>query len=186
MIRAGATSVTPLSAEDAVISVLAASSNHEMRGKKRFHKTTFFCVYCDAPVAARFSIRHFGVFSVEVAAALDVLTTFGDLEMRDEQIGPNGYFTTVYSLPEKPKHKPNPTIAKVVEALAEYSTPSLEVASTVAYFMTQGLSEVDAMKETKRIKPDISTPAQFATTKALLKGLADLRASADGQRSENP
>jgi hypothetical protein len=120
------------------------------------------------------------------ADQLDVLTTFGDLKMRDEQIGPNGYFTTVYSLAEKPKHKPNQIIAKVTEMLEAYSTPSLEVASTVAYFLTQGFSEPDAIKETKRIKPDISTPAQFVKTKALLKGLADLRASEHGQRSKNP
>lgn len=157
-----------------------------MRGKKRVHKITFLCVYCDAPIAARFSIRHFGVFSGEIAGALDVLTTFGDLKMRDEQIGPNGYFTTIYSLAGRPEHKSNPIIARVAGMLVDYSTPSLEIASTVAYFMKHGLSRADAIRETGRIKPAISTPAQFATTKALLKGLADLRASTHEQRSKNP
>ncbi len=186
MIRTSATPSQPLSAEDAVISILAASPHHEMRGKKRFHKTTFFCVYCSASIAVRFSIRNFGVFSGEIQSALDILTTFGDLKVREEQIGPNGFFTTVYMLPQRHRHKPDPVIAKVVESLAEYSTPSLEVASTVAYFMSQGRSEHDAIDETKRIKPDISTPAQFAKTRILLKGLAGLRASANGQRPKNP
>ena len=132
--------------EDAVTSVLAVSPDHEVRGKKRIQKIIFFCTYCDAPIAAHFSIRHFGVFSREIAVALDVLTTFGDLDVNDKQIGPNGYFTSVYSLAGKPKHKPDPAITKVVQALADYSTPSLEVASTVAYFRMHGLSEEQAMK----------------------------------------
>jgi len=185
MIRAYASHSSPLSAEDAVISVLAASPKHEIRGKKRLHKSTFLCSYSGVPIAARFSIRHFGVFSGEVANALDVLTTFGDLTMHDEQIGPNGYFTTVYSLAEKPKHKTDPMIAKTMTALVSYSTPSLEVASTVAFFMMQGETEAAAMRETKRIKPALSTPAEFAITKRLLKELAEMRAGADGQRPKN-
>jgi hypothetical protein len=182
--------VTPvahaLSAQDAVLSVLAASPHHEMRGKKRFHKVTFLCSYCEAPIAARFTIRQFGVFSNEVAGALDMLTTFGDLGTRDEQIGPNGYFVTVFSLPDKSKYKPDGLIARVVERLVHHSTPTLEVASTVAFFMTHGQSEAEAVKETKRIKPDISTADQFAKTRLLLKELASLRASIHGQRSKNP
>ena len=185
MIRPIPSPSLPLSAEEAVVSILAATRQHEVHGKKRLHKTIFLCTFCDAPIRARFSIRHFGVFSLEIAGALDLLTTFGDLKMREEQIGPNGYFATVYVLPEKPKYKVNPIIVKVVDMLEKYSTPSLEVASTVAYFLKQGLPEQDAMRETKRIKPDLSTSAQFTVTKALLKGLAGLRASTDGQRPKN-
>jgi hypothetical protein len=171
--------ITP---EDAIISVLAVSPGHEVRGKKRIHKIAFLCNYCHAPIAAQFNIRHFGVFSNEIAGALDVLTTFGDLDMHDEQIGPNGYFITVYSLSGKPRHKPDPKVAKVAAALAAYSTPSLEVASTVAYFTMHGLSEAGAMKETRRIKPALSSGAQFAITKRLLNALAEIGAGGDGQR----
>jgi|SRR5579862_1725363 len=186
MIRQLAASSAPLSAEDAVLSVLAASPCHQIRGKKRFHKVTFFCSFCDEQIDARFRIRHFGVFSTEIASALEVLSVFGDVEMRDEQIGPNGYFTTVFSLHGKARHKPSPIIAQVADFLAKYSTPSLEVASTIAYYTQQGLSEADAIRETKRIKPAISTPDQIITSKTLLKGLAALRALEHGQRSKNP
>jgi len=67
--------------------VLAVSPGHEVRGKKRIHKIAFLCNYCHAPIAAQFNIRHFGVFSNEIAGALDVLTTFGDPICHDEQIG---------------------------------------------------------------------------------------------------
>jgi hypothetical protein len=178
--------VPPISSEEAVLAVLAASPGHQVHGKKRFHKITFFCAYCDQAIQARFSIRHFGVFSTEIADALDVLSTFGDLETRDEQVGPNRYFTTVFSLHEKAKHRSTPVISEVAKMLARYTTPSLEVASTVAYFTRRGFSEADAVEETTRIKPAISTPSQFAISKNLLKELADLRASKHGQRSENP
>ena len=185
MIRQNGPAPKALSAEDAVLSIVAASPHHEMRGKKRFHKTAFFCSYCDAPIEARFSIRQFGVFSNEIADALDLLTTFGDLGLRDEQVGPNGYFVTVFSLPAGQEFKPNPVIAKIVRALADCSTVTLEVASTVAFFLTHGRSETDAVRETKHIKPDVTSPDQVHKSKLLLKGLADLRASIHGQRPKN-
>src|SRR5580693_2467352 len=179
MIRTTLTPAHSLTAEDAVLSIVAASPHHKVLGKKRVHKTSFLCMYCAVPIEARFSIRHFGVFSGEIAGALDFLTAFGDLEMTDEQTGPNGYFMTVYSLPGKHKLKPDPAIAQVVGKLEGYSTPTLEVASTIAYFLSQKCSEADAVRETKRIKPNISTPAHLTKSKALLKELASLRASED-------
>ncbi len=174
-----------LSPEDAVTSLLAVSPDHEVRGKKRIQKIIFFCTFCDVPISAHFSIRHFGVFSNEIAGALDLLTTFGEINMRDEQIGPNGYFTTVYSLAGKQKHKLNSKVARVAGKLAGVSTPLLEVASTVAFFAQNGLNEASAERETKQIKPALSTPAQFAKTRTLLKDLAELRVDGDGKRSKN-
>jgi len=54
--------------------------------------------------------------------------------------------------------------------------------STVAYFTMHGLSEAGAMKETRRIKPALSSGAQFAITKRLLNALAEIGAGGDGQR----
>jgi uncharacterized protein YwgA len=175
------------SAEDAVLSVVAASPNHQVHGKKRIQKIMYLCMYGDEPIDARFHIRHFGVFSPEIADALEFLSVFGDLTTRDEQVGPNRYFTTVFELRGKSKHRPNERIAQIAELLGSYSTPSLEVASTVAYFMREdGLPEAEAIKETKKIKPGISTPDRISTTKTLLKRLAALRATDHGQRSTNP
>lgn len=174
-----------LSPEEAVLSVVAASPEHQVWGKKRFQKLTYLCTYCDAPIAAHFNIRHFGVFSSEVADALELLCVFGDLNSREEQVGPNHFFTTVFSLPVK--RKAAPAIARIVEVLSPFSTPELEVASTVAFLTKEGsLSEADAIRETKRIKPAITIPARVSKAKDLLKRLAAIRASDNGQRSANP
>lgn len=187
MIRASnaAVGTSTLSPEEAVLSVVAASPDQQVWGKKRFQKLTYLCTYCDAPIAAHFNIRHFGVFSSEVADALDLLSVFGDLKSREEQVGPNRFFTTVFSLPAK--RNPAPAIAQIVEMLSPLSTPDLEVASTVAFLTKEGkLSEADAIKETKKIKPAITIPARISKAKELLKRLAAIRASHDGQRSANP
>jgi hypothetical protein len=177
---------TPISPESAVRAIVAASPGHRVQGKKRIHKTAFLCAWCDAPIGAHFAIRHFGVFSTEIADALDVLSFFGDLETQDEQVGPNQYFTTVYSLGKGAAHEAVPAISRVAKHLARYSTPSLEVASTVAYFMKQGWPEARAVAETARIKPAISTPERFAATRTLLKEIAGLRGTSHGQRPANP
>jgi uncharacterized protein YwgA len=176
----------PISPEEAVLSIVAASPDHQIQGKKRIQKITFFCTYFDKSIAARFQIRHFGVFSTEVADALEFLSVFGDLTTREEQVGPNRFFTTVFSIAGEQRHKPIPTIAQIAKTLAPYSTPVLEVASTVAFFVKEGLSEAEAIKETKRIKPAISTPERISKTKDILDRLAAIRAADHGQRSANP
>lgn len=173
--------IMQISAEDAVLAVVSASPEHQVQGKKRIQKMSFFCLFCDEPIAARFHIRHFGVFSSEIAEALELLCTFGDLATRDEQVGPNRYFTTVFSTHGKHKQPPS-SIVEVVRLLAPYSTPLLEVASTVAFFTKEGLKEVEAIRETKRIKPAITSPERIATTKELLKKLSAIRGLNNGQR----
>jgi hypothetical protein len=42
--------------------------------------------------------------------------------------------------------------------LSEYSTIELEIASTMFYFMKDGLGHADAVEATKRLKPSKSQP----------------------------
>jgi hypothetical protein len=67
-----------LSAGDAVYAIIAASPGREVHGKKRVHKSAFLCQYCDAPIAVRFQIQNFGVFSGEIADVLNIMTAFGE------------------------------------------------------------------------------------------------------------
>jgi hypothetical protein len=61
MIRRVSSPAEPLSPEDAVLAIIAASANAEMHGKKRVRKSVFLYQYYDASIAVRFSIQHFGV-----------------------------------------------------------------------------------------------------------------------------
>lgn len=177
-------SITP---DEAVLSLIEATPSHQVQGKKRIQKLLYLCRHCSAPIEAKFLIRHYGVFSAEIADALDGLCAFGELDTQDVQLAPNGYFSTVFSkTDDTPQVTPHPVIERAAKLLAAYSTPTLEVASTIAYYLDMGSTQEQAIENTASIKPLITTPKQVEMSKALLDQLSRLGISNDGQRSTRP
>jgi uncharacterized protein YwgA len=173
--------------DEAILSLLEATPDHQVQGKKRIQKLLYLCRHSSAPISASFKIRHYGVFSEEVADALDCLCAFGDLETQDVQVAPNGYFSTVFSKTEdSPKVSPHPVIQSAARVLASYATSTLEVASTIAYYLDHGHTEDQAILGTQAIKPALTTPKQIETSKILLDQLSKLGVSQNGQRSAHP
>jgi uncharacterized protein YwgA len=171
-----------MGSEEAVLAVIAASPGRQVCGKKRFHKITYLCSYCDVPIDARFHIRRFGVFSPEIAEALEVLSVVGDIDTHDEQVGPNYYFTKVFALPADVKPKSDAKLELVVTETSKHSTPLLEVASTIAHFRKEGLNNSDAITKTQQIKPSLSTPERIAASIDLLERFKQICASSHENR----
>jgi uncharacterized protein YwgA len=178
-----------MNAEDLVIAVLGALPSHEVRGKKRLQKLAFFATQTGAEADVRFFLHDFGPFSTEIAGATDLLALIGAISEEDAQFERTRRFYKVYRLPDAKgaiNTLPGSTLG-ALRKLNEYSTLELEIASTIRYFMSTGLTAEKAIEATKNLKPSKSEPkiirrAQEALSKV---GLYE-RGGADQVSSSRP
>lgn len=150
-----------MDAEGLVLAVLRAIPGHEIGGKKRLQKLAFFAVQGAVQSNVKFFLHDFGPYSSEVANATDVLSFFGEISEREEQLPKTKRYYKVYNL----KHGAATASATLpVEAscnlktLNEYSTIELEIASTIRYYMNAGHEPASAIEATKKLKPTKSIP----------------------------
>lgn len=106
-------------------------------------------------VNASFRIHRYGPFSEEVAFGADTMVIEGKLEEYIEAAGPYGTFQYLYRSPTK--SRVNPKVATLIRSINEFSTVELEVASTIAFFESQGMAHEAAIQETRFLKPKKTT-----------------------------
>jgi uncharacterized protein len=149
-----------MDAETLVLAVLDAVPDRQVQGRKRLQKLSYFAVRTGAPADAHFFLHDYGPFSTDVAAATDLLAFLGDISEQEIQIGPAKRYSKLYRLSD-PSSVPERLPSNSVEALKildRYSTIDLEIASTISYFMSKGMSRTKAIEETKKLKPSKSQP----------------------------
>jgi len=102
-----------------------------------------------------FALHHYGPFSAELADAAEELMLIGAIDERHEQVGPFGLFQTVYRLPESAPQRPElpPKEKRILLELDCFSTTELEMASTIAHFLREGVSYDQAVAEAASLKP---------------------------------
>jgi uncharacterized protein YwgA len=151
---------TMMDAEGLVLAVLGAIPGHEVGGKKRLQKLAFFAVQTGAKSNVKFFLHDFGPYSTEVANATDVLSFFGEIAERDEQLPKTKRYYKVYCLKSSSTVPENLTseTSCILKMLNEYSTIELEIASTIRYFMNTGHPADSAVKATQKLKPTKSVP----------------------------
>jgi hypothetical protein len=145
-----------LDAEDAVISLLNALPSHQIEGKKRLQKMCHLLKEAKARLDIDFTLLHYGAFSRDLADACDELALQGVIAEEETRSPIYGLFQTRYSLKEssvKPKEDLDNAAKKLAVDLNAYSTVALEIASTILYFCSSGLSPQDAARETREMKP---------------------------------
>jgi uncharacterized protein YwgA len=149
-----------MDAETLILAVLDATPNKQIQGKKRLQKMSYFAVRTGTQSNVRFFLHDFGPFSADVAAATDLLSFLGDVSEQEVQIGRLKRYSKLYSLTD-PSGIPERLPARSADALRildEYSTIELEIASTISYFMFDGMDRADAIEATKQYKPSKSQP----------------------------
>jgi len=146
--------------ETLVLAVLSAMPHHKVPGKKRLQKLSFFAVQTGAVSSVRFFLHDFGPFSAEVASATDFLSFIGAIAEEEAQFVRTKRYYKVYRLtdPTIVQEFLPAQVAGALDALNEYSTIELEIASTIRYFITAGLSLDKAIEATKELKPSKSQP----------------------------
>lgn len=149
-----------MDAEALVLAILAALPNREVRGKKRLQKLAFFATQTGTSASVRFSLRDFGPFSSEVAAATELLSWVGAISEKEAQLTRIKRFYKIYSLPEAEavdEELPGNAIV-ALKKLNKYTTIELEIASTIRYLMSKGYLVDNAIRQTEELKPTKSAP----------------------------
>jgi uncharacterized protein YwgA len=149
-----------MDAESLVLAVLGAVPRQEVGGKKRLQKLAFFAIQTGAKCNARFFLHDFGPFSTEVATATEVLSFFGAISEREEQLPKTKRYYKVYRLQDTKTELENlpEGASDALRTLSEYSTIELEIASTIRYYMNAGQAAESAIEATKKLKPTKSAP----------------------------
>ncbi|QAY95101.1 hypothetical protein CWB41_04635 [Methylovirgula ligni] len=172
-----------MDAEGLVLGVLQAVPGNVVRGRKRLQKLAYFAIKTGAAAeGVKYSIRDFGPFSLQVANAASFLSFVGELEERDEPIGRSQKFVKVYSLANLGSTAPNlPDSTQVaLKKLSEYSSIELEIASTISFFISQGMTNDQAIKATRELKPAKS--AEQIVQRAE-EALAEVELNDEGRRA---
>lgn len=157
-------------ANDAILAILEAVPSRKIEGKKRLQKLVHLASLVDRNINVNFRIHHYGPFSAELANTVEYLALMGKIKEDLSPVGVYGTFKSVYTLPDGAKVKSHlkEACVAVLNELDAYSTVELEVASTIAFFMTQHFARKDAVKKTKELKPSKSTPAMLKRAEKVL------------------
>ena len=149
-----------MDAEALILAVLGAVPAHEVGGRKRLQKLAFFAIQAGADCKVRFSLHDFGPFSTEIANATEMLTFFGAISEREEQLPKTKRFFKVYGLddPLTVPERLSDIASDTLRVLDKYSTIELEIASTIRYFMNNGDAAASAIEATRKLKPTKSAP----------------------------
>jgi uncharacterized protein YwgA len=114
------------------------------------------------PVAASFRIHHYGPFSYEIAEAMASLERLGHVTERYEPSGVFQTFQYVYKAnPERefPAEELRKSTYNCLWKLEKFTTPVLEAASTVGYFLKEEhLDRQSAFEQSRRMKPSLADP----------------------------
>ena len=160
-----------MDAETLILAVLAAVPNHEIQGRKRLQKMSYFALQKGASANVRFFLHDFGPFSADVASATDLLSFLGDIDEEEVQLGKTRLYSKLYRLADPgnvPEHLPQEAIL-AIQTPNEFSTIELEIASTIFYFMSsRGMNESAATDATRELKPSKSQPAIIRRAKEAL------------------
>jgi uncharacterized protein YwgA len=145
--------------EDFVLAIIAALPDRRIKGKKRLQKLAFFLKASGVKCDAHFSIRDYGPFSREIAAAAQLLVLKGRVEEREEPIGASRTFVTVYKIAGDAESAPplRDKYKKLLRRLESFPTVDLEVAATFQFFKSVGLASETARKKTVELKPAKAT-----------------------------
>lgn len=151
-----------MNSEDLVLAIIAALPDRKITGKKRLQKVAFLLKTAGVKCDAHFSIRDYGPFSREIAAAAQSLVLKGRIEEREEPIGASGTFVTVYKLQGATENTFRPLQEKykrLLRRLEDFPTVDLEVAATLQFFKSTGFANEAARRKTIELKP-VKTTAQ--------------------------
>jgi len=146
----------------AVWNIVRHSANGEVVGRKRLQKLVHLVKLGGEPVAAYFRIHHFGPFSYEIAEAMASLERLGHLTERYEPRGMFQTFQYVYKANPEREFQTEDFRKSTYDSLwklEKFTTPVLEAASTVGYFLKEeNLSRQDAFEQASRMKPFLADP----------------------------
>ena len=138
-------------------------------GRTRLQKIAYLLTATGLDENFRFSYKHYGPFSEQLASSARFGTLFGNFSERQDQTAWGGTYST-YTLDNaqatdrlSPRHR-------LASASADADSIELELAATAVFLHYEGYD--DAWEETAQRKPEKSSPQRLDNAKALLARLA--------------
>lgn len=165
-----------MEASDAIMAALSRSGGNKIDGKKRLQKIVYFMKEAGVEIDTEYYIYQFGPFSKDVVEACDFLSIIGAIKESEEAAGDASYFTSSFSILNNNEvpHLDGAVEAKIntiVQTCESFRTITLEVASTILYFIRSGLNSETAIEKTRAMKPRKTTENTLNESRRLLKSL---------------
>jgi hypothetical protein len=161
----------PLTSTDWVLAILAALPGRQLIGTDRFHALCQLLTAAGANMPMEFAIHRFTVCSDDLTSAIRMLRDEGRLttywvpnaalsrEEKCYRLSLNGTATTP-QLTEQDRH--------TLRRLIPYSTLSLTLASTLAFFLKRGQSREDVIGSLRIVNQHPATQGAFAEVEEIL------------------
>lgn len=171
-----------MEAREVILSILSVAPENKVTGRKRFQKFSHLLQASGEDLGLPFRIHHYGPFCEALSDALKLMSGRGEIRETPIAIGP--FETLAYEFSPSGEMGGctfSPEGRTFLSNLSAYSTSSLEVASTIAFFEGTGLGREAAIDETVWLKPfadDAELQADASSILSTLSALKELREQA--------
>lgn len=141
-------------------------------GRTRLQKIAYLLAATGLDDNFRFSYKHYGPYSEELASSAKFGALFGNLNERQDQTSWGGSYSTytIPSMPDSDQTGPRHDLASVA---VEADSIVLELAATAVFLAHEGYT--DPWDETAQRKPEKVTTLRLANAKSLLADLAKIQ-----------
>lgn len=168
-----------MDAREVILSILSVAPGNRVTGRKRFQKFSHLLQASGEDLGLPFRIHHYGPFCEPLSDTLKLMSGRGEIRETPVAIGP--FETLGYEFSTSGEVDIctfSPEGRTFLSNLSAYSTSSLEVASTIAYFEDCGMAREEAIDETVWLKPfaeDEELQADASSILSTLSALKELR-----------
>ena len=138
-------------------------------GRTRLHKTAYLLTATGLDNSFRFTYKHYGPFSNQLASSAKFGALIGDFSEKQDQAAWGGTYST-YTLDDPQDVDDEDPRFRVASMSAEAEAIELELAATSVFLFYDGYK--NAWDETAQRKPEKSSPERLANAKTLLERLA--------------
>lgn len=140
-------------------------------GRTRLQKIAYLLTVTGLDDNFRFSYKHYGPFSEQLASSAHMAALFDKLTERQEQAAWGGTYST-YAVDKLDDIDRSSARYRLASEAAEADSVELELAATAVFLSLEGHN--DAWGETKRRKPEKSTAQRIANARRLLERLGKI------------
>jgi len=140
-------------------------------GRTRLQKIAYLLTATGLDDNFRFSYKHYGPFSAELASSAKIGALFGELNEDLSNATWGGTYST-YTISDVPKSDQNDPRQILAFKAAEADSIELELAATAVFLAHEGYT--DPWDETAQRKPEKATNLRLANAKSLLADLAEV------------
>lgn len=160
----------PLNETKKVASIIA-SAGGRIVGRTRLQKVAYLLTVTGLDDTFKFSYKHYGPYSEDLASFARLGKLFGDLSEVEHSASWGGSYS-IFTVDHTQDIGADPRRAQLAKAAAAADAVELELAATAVFLAEEGFS--DPWGETARRKPEKAEGERLEKSKALLRSLAQI------------